>query len=269
MIKRTLQWILHWLRTLFVKRPLQKAAPSTPYAASRTKVVEQLNRTLYNGIQRHSQHHSTNLPLAELPQTPTSIVDEPYADHPDKIAALADVAYLCERQGRLIEAERLYQHLIVLKQHRFGKVHLSIVESMIDLALLYRIQKRYGEAQPLLAEVLALQQQLLSPNHPHICETLHQLADTFCQQQQYKESEVLYKQAITAFHKQLGPQHPQSKAICEKFTAMLVTAIEFDKAYGLAVNLLPKDTGHLSEIYSLADPLSDYLPDSHKPQSKS
>ena len=153
------------------------------YTVSRAEIVDVLNHTLKHSVQAPSQHSDS----------------ENYAHHPDLASALADSAYLCDRQGRYAEAERLYQQVIELRNRRFGGKYLSIADGLSELASLYRGQKRYSEAQPLLQKALAIQNQLLVASHLQIGDTLYQLADTFHQQQLYGKAEPLYQQALTIF----------------------------------------------------------------------
>lgn len=208
------------------------------YTVSRAEIVDALNHTLQHSVQAPSPHSDS----------------KDYADHPDLASALADSAYLCDRQGRQAEAERLYQQVIELRNRRFGGKHLSVADGLSELASFYRGQKRYSEAQPLLQQALAIQNQLLVASHVQIGDTLYQLADTFHHQQLYGKAEPLYQQALTIFRPQLGAQHPRTQAVYSGLMQMLAAAIEAGKFEDLIAGLPPLDLDSLSEQYSWAKP---------------
>ena len=167
---------------------------------------------------------------------------------------MADSAYLCERQGRYAEAERLYKQVIKLRNRRFGSKHLSVADGLSELALLYRRQKRYSEAQRLLQHALAIQNRLLTSSHVQIADNLYQLADTFHQQQLYGKAEPLYQRALTIFRSQLGAQHRRTQAVYSGLMQMIAAAIEADKFADLTAEPPPLDLDRLSERYSWAKP---------------
>jgi tetratricopeptide (TPR) repeat protein len=177
-----------------------------------------------------------------------------YADHPDMVSALADSAYVCERQGRYLEAERLYQQVITLRQQRFGHGDLSVAESLLDLGTLYRAQERYSEAQPLFEQALAIRQHCLRHQHPDVGNSLYQLATLHALQKQYRTAEPLFQQALEISRQEFGTQHPHTQAIYSDFMQMIVAAIESGRFEELLADLPPLDLDNLSKIYSWAKP---------------
>ncbi|KPQ37673.1 MAG: Tetratricopeptide repeat [Phormidesmis priestleyi Ana] len=269
MIKRVLQWVFRQLRQIFIK-PFYSAKPKPIlYSIPRSKIVAELNHTLYHSHPPRPKPASpTEIPspftLPNYHLKPTSISSDStapnaqlpptYEDHPDIVSALADSAYLCERQGRHIEAERLYQQVVTLRQKRFGNDHISVADSLSELAALYRLQKRYREAQPLLEQALDIRQRLLPASHLHTCDTLYQLADTYCCQQLYGKAEPLYQQTLTILRKRLGAQHPRTQTVYSDLMHLLTAAIEAGQFSELMAEIPPLDLDSLSEKYPWAKP---------------
>lgn len=195
------------------------------YTLPRADIVAALNRTL--------QHSSQDFPPRDCLNS--------YADHPDQVCALADSAYLCDRQGRHAEAERLYKQVIFLRERRYGDRHLCVADSLSELASLYRSQKRYSEAQPLLQRSLSIRYELMVASHLEIADNLYQLADTFYQQLFYSKAEPLYQQALIIFRQQLGARHPHTQAAYNDLMRMLAAAIESGKFEDLTADLPPLD----------------------------
>jgi hypothetical protein len=191
-------------------------------------------------------------PETRIPTTQEG--DHRYIDHPDMVCALADSAYLCERQGRYLEAERLYQQVITLRQQRFGNGDLSLADSLLDLGTLYRAQERYSEAQPLFEQALTIRQHCLTHQHADVGNSLYQLAALYALQKQYRKAEPLYQQALEIARREVGPQHPHTQAIYSDFMQMIVSAIESGRFEDLLAELPPLDLDNLSKIYSWAKP---------------
>jgi tetratricopeptide (TPR) repeat protein len=238
------------LPTALANPPISASPPASDdyiiCATPRAEIVEALNRTL---------NHVPANDRAVNWETSCIYRGRLYREEPlDRISALSDLAYLCERQERHIEAERLYQQVIALQRQQFGDEHLALAESLIELSSLYRRQNRYAQAQPLLQQALIIRQQLLIGDHPHIAETSYHLADSFCHQQLYAQAESLYQQALTIFRKHLGAQHPRTQAVYSDLMYMIATAIESGQFDDLIPEPPPLDLNSLSATYFWAKP---------------
>ncbi len=75
-------------------------------------------------------------------------------DHPDVAMALNNLANLHILQGRLEEAEPLYQRALVIHEKALGMDSPEVAMSLSGLAGLYQEQGRHGEAEPLYQRAL-------------------------------------------------------------------------------------------------------------------
>ena len=156
--------------------PLTKpnhAADSVIYAVPRAEIVNALNRTL-----KKEQSPSRSCHLSYQRNHQRSNQQGEYTGYPPTIASLSDAAFLCERQRRYGEAERLYKQVLMLRQRRFGNKQLCVAESLVELAALYRFQQRYDEALPLLQQSLYIFQQQLGANHSKTQSACNDLMQT-------------------------------------------------------------------------------------------
>ncbi len=256
LIKRVFRWIHTWLRSWHrlparIKRGKQ-AIPSRRiltqgdrivYSIPRAEAVDTLNRTLQGST-------------AVKPNTLTQPQNRHnrYGDHPDTVAGLADLAYLCDRQGRYSEAEHLYQQVIAYRRQRLGDEHLALADSLSELAAFYQQQKRYDHAQPLLQQALAIRQRLLINDHLQIGEALYQLAGVFYHKKLYGKAEPLYQQTLTIFRKHFGAQHRCTQAVYSDLMSLIATVIESGKFEDLMSELPPLDLNSLGETYVWAKP---------------
>jgi len=226
------------------------------YTRTRSEVVEALNQSLYahstvegsklsndsNQMSHRQTSHSSSDRQASIPKAP------------ETLDTLADSAFLCERQGRLVEAERLYIKVISLRARQLGKTHLSVAGALSDLAALYIAQSRYTEAEPLLYRALQIRTHRLSFYHSDIAENCYQLACIYRQQQQYDRAEPLFQRALSAMRRQLGAEHPRTRIVYDDLMQMLATVIDTGQYHTIARPLPPLDLDNLSDRYSWAKP---------------
>ena len=238
---------------------------SITYTFSRAEIVESLNRTLYGDtiLQREHAQIPADSALTNSAQHTAQYSPSKHADaqlhtqrshYQETLDTLADSAFLCERQGRLVEAERLYKQVISLRIRQLGHIHLSVAEAYVDLAALYLSQNRYAEAEPLLHHSLQVRIQLLSAYHLDIAENCHQLATIYRHQNQYSKAEPLFQCALSVLRHQLGKEHPRTQAVYDDLMQMLITVINTDQYHKITKELPPLDLDNLSDRYPWAKP---------------
>ena len=84
---------------------------------------------------------------------------------------------LYRAQGRLAEAEPLWQRALAIRERALGPDHPDTAQSLNNLAVLYRDQGRLAEAEPLWQRALAIWERALGPEHPHTRTVRDNLAD--------------------------------------------------------------------------------------------
>ena len=117
-------------------------------------------------------------------------------DHPDVAAALNNLAWLCELQGKYAEAELLYQRTLAIREKVLGPDRPEVAESLNNLALLYKEQGRYAEAERLYQRALSIDDKALGPDHPDVAAVLISLALLYVDQGRYAEAESLYERTF-------------------------------------------------------------------------
>ncbi|MEO1386667.1 MAG: tetratricopeptide repeat protein [Cyanobacteria bacterium J06634_6] len=242
------------------------------YTIPRSEVVTALNRTLRQFPAGPAHRSTLSLPNLSTRSsnfarggTRQSLIaaNAGFVEHtgatntdiaPFPLKGIIDVAYLCERQGRLAEAERLYRQAITLSKRIFGPQHLAIAPRLNELASLYCRKQQYAQAMPLLTQVLRIRKQHQIPTHGDIGETLCKLAVVHWHLGQYRQAESFFQQALTIFGETLGELHPRTKAIHTQLVEMLTFVIESGYFEHHFCDLPPLDLERLSEIYSWAKP---------------
>ena len=127
--------------------------------------------------------------------------------HPDTLAARADLASSYEALGRLVEAEELAAQNLETRKKVLGPEHVDTVTSMADLASLHENQGHLEEAKKLKADVLAAKEKLYGPDDPFTLESAASLALTYKKLGQLKDAELLETALFGRREKILGQEH--------------------------------------------------------------
>ena len=120
-------------------------------------------------------------------------------DHPDVAISLNSLAVLYKDQGRLREAEPLFQESLTMRQRLFPEDHPDVATSLNNLAVLYKDQGRLREAEPLFQESLAMYRRLFSKDHRDVAASLNNLASLYTlskDQGGLREAELLFQEAL-------------------------------------------------------------------------
>ncbi|MEO1620842.1 MAG: tetratricopeptide repeat protein [Cyanobacteria bacterium J06632_3] len=231
----------------------------------RAEVVSTLNKTLQQSVPSHintEQGRSSRAEAAKQgssqahshPSEAASEQAPEYSDHPDLIQSLADSAYLCECQGRLGEAERLYKQSLMLSERRYGPHHLDTAPRLSELAAFYVAQLRYEAAEPLLQQLVQVRSQYQPAKHIDVAQARYQLAQLYYAQQRYTAAEPLLQKVLATFTDELGGQHPQTQAAHALMVETLAAAIQARQSGKSTAPIPALDLERISELYSWAHP---------------
>jgi tetratricopeptide (TPR) repeat protein len=130
-----------------------------------------------------------------IPQDPTI---------PGAIYALGNLYF---DQGKLKEAEAMYQRALTGNEKALGPDHTSTLETVRKLGTLYFNQGKLKEAEVMYQRALTGNEKALGPDHPSTLNTIHNLGYLYSDRGKLKEAEVMYQRALTGNEKALGPDH--------------------------------------------------------------
>ncbi|OOQ89534.1 hypothetical protein PEBR_07820 [Penicillium brasilianum] len=110
-------------------------------------------------------------------------------------------------QGKLKEAEEMYQRALAGKEKALGPDHTSTLGTVNNLGLLYSNQGKLKEAEEMYQRALAGKEKALGPDHTSTLDTVHNLGGLYKGQGKLKEAEEMYQRALAGCEKALGPDH--------------------------------------------------------------
>ncbi|KAJ5987943.1 hypothetical protein N7481_003153 [Penicillium waksmanii] len=110
-------------------------------------------------------------------------------------------------QGRLKEAEEMYQRALVGKEKALGLDYMSILHTVNNLGNLYCDQGKFKEAEEMYQRALAGKEKALGPDHTSTLDTVNNFGNLYRDQGKLKEAEEMYQRALAGKEKALGPDH--------------------------------------------------------------
>ncbi|KAJ5893859.1 hypothetical protein N7495_005550 [Penicillium taxi] len=113
-------------------------------------------------------------------------------------------------QGKLKEAEEMYQRALAGKEKALGPDHTSTLDTVNNLGNLYRDQGKLKEAEEMYQRALAGYEKALGlqhETHAPTLNTVNNLGLLYSDQGKLKEAEEMYQRALAGKEKALGPDH--------------------------------------------------------------
>ncbi|KAK1780029.1 hypothetical protein QBC45DRAFT_477241 [Copromyces sp. CBS 386.78] len=110
-------------------------------------------------------------------------------------------------QGRLKEAETMYQRALEGYEKALGPDHTSTLNTVNNLGNLYKTQGRLKEAKTMYQRALEGKEKALGPDHTSTLDIVGNLGNLYSDQGLLKEAETMYQRALEGKEKALGPDH--------------------------------------------------------------
>ncbi|OLN96972.1 Nephrocystin-3-like protein 2 [Colletotrichum chlorophyti] len=114
---------------------------------------------------------------------------------------------LYSAQGRLKEAEAMYERSLQGKEKALGPDHTSTLDTVSNIGFLYLRQGRLKEAEAIYKRALQGKEKALGPDHTSTLDTVNNLGVLYRMQGRLKEAEATYERALRGSETALGPDH--------------------------------------------------------------
>ncbi|KAK3896647.1 acyl transferase/acyl hydrolase/lysophospholipase, partial [Staphylotrichum tortipilum] len=126
------------------------------------------------------------------------------------VDAIHMLGILYANQGRLEEAEAMYQRALHGYEKALGQDHTSTLDTVNNLGLLYRDQSRLEEAEAMFQRALQGKEKALGRDHTSTLDTVNNLGLLYMDQGQLEEAEAMYQRALQGYEKALGRDRTSS-----------------------------------------------------------
>ncbi|KAJ5195473.1 uncharacterized protein N7498_008911 [Penicillium cinerascens] len=139
--------------------------------------------------------------------------------------ALTQLGNLYSDQGKLKEAEEMYQRVLAGREKALGPDHTSTLNIVHNLGVLYSDQGKLKEAEEMYQRVLAGREKALGPDHTSTLDTVNSLSALYRNQGKLKEAEEMYQRALAGYEKALGPHHRKTSWVKKRLGRLSHMAI--------------------------------------------
>ncbi|KAG4427572.1 hypothetical protein IFR05_016945, partial [Cadophora sp. M221] len=110
-------------------------------------------------------------------------------------------------QGKLVEAEQMYQRALQGYEKAWGPDHTSTLSMVNNLGVLYKNQGKLVEAEQMYQRALQGYEKAWGPDYTSMLNTVNNLAALYADQGKLVEAEQMYQRALQGKEKAWGPEH--------------------------------------------------------------
>ena len=110
-------------------------------------------------------------------------------------------------QGRLEDAEMMYNRALAGYEKAWGPEHTSTLGTVNNLGNLYTDQGRLEDAEMMSNRALAGYEKAWGPEHTSTLDTVNNLGLLYANQGRLEDAEMMYNRALAGFEKAWGPEH--------------------------------------------------------------
>jgi tetratricopeptide (TPR) repeat protein len=110
-------------------------------------------------------------------------------------------------QGKLGDAEKMYERALRGKEETLGPSHTSTLSTVNNLGLLYADQGKLSEAEQMYERALRGCEEALGSTHTSTLDTVNNLGLLYADQDKLSEAEQMYERALRGYEDALGPTH--------------------------------------------------------------
>ncbi|KAF4486038.1 Nephrocystin-3 [Colletotrichum fructicola Nara gc5] len=125
----------------------------------------------------------------------------------EEIWMFHNLGILYSDQGRLKEAEAMYERALQGKEKAWGPDHTSTLDTVNNLGNLYSDQGRLKEAEAMYERALQGKEKAWGPDHTSTLSTINNLGNLYSDLGRLKEAEAIYERALQGYEKAWGPDH--------------------------------------------------------------
>jgi tetratricopeptide (TPR) repeat protein len=173
--------------------------------------------------------------------------------------ALYSLGFLYSDQGKLVEAETMYQRALQGYENAWGLEHTSVLSTVNSLGVLYKNQGKLDEAEKMFQRALQGKEKAWGPEHTSTLDTILNLGTLYVIQGKLDEAEKMYQRALQGYEKAWGPDHISTLQTVSNLGILYTDQGKLDEAekvyqralQGFEKALGPEHTSTLSTVNNL------------------
>jgi tetratricopeptide (TPR) repeat protein len=123
------------------------------------------------------------------------------------IDAVHNIGLLYAEQGKLAEAEKMYEPVLRGYEEALGPSHTSTLDTVNNISNLYARQGKLVEAEKMYKRALRGKEEALGPSHTSTLDIVNNLGNLYKNQGKLAEAEKMYERALRGREEALAPSH--------------------------------------------------------------
>ena len=127
--------------------------------------------------------------------------------------AFHNLGNLYADQGKMAEAEKMYQRALEGKEKAWGPEHTSTLSTVNNLGNLYKNQGKMAEAEKMYQRALEGYEKAWGPEHTSTLSTVNNLGSLYADQGKMAEAEKMYQRALEGLNR-----HCEYKSEAQRLT---------------------------------------------------
>jgi eukaryotic-like serine/threonine-protein kinase len=131
-------------------------------------------------------------------------------EHPDTLAALANMGMILQSQGRFDEAEPYIRQALDTRSRALGLDHPETLQSMNDMGVLLHMQGRPEDAERHLRDAFERSRRVQGEDHPDTLVFLVNLGALLNTRGDLAEAERCFQEVLEKHRRVLGEEHPDT-----------------------------------------------------------
>ncbi|KAN0072353.1 hypothetical protein V8E54_009282 [Elaphomyces granulatus] len=144
--------------------------------------------------------------------------------------ALHNLGNLYADQGKLDEAEKVYQRALQRYEKAWGPGHTSTLDTVNNFGLLYKSQGKLDEAEKMYQRALQGYEKAWGPDHTSTLDTVNNLGDLYTSQGKLDEAEKMCQRALQGYEKAWGPDHTSTLSTVSNLGTLYMTQGKLNEA---------------------------------------
>ncbi|KAL4860899.1 hypothetical protein BDV12DRAFT_86385 [Aspergillus spectabilis] len=179
---------------------------------------------LYWTVQHRLMPHATR--LMELFKHSWDKVDSSEA----LLFAVHMLGIMYQDQGRINEANQLFQLALHGRESLLGADHANTLASANNLAILYRTQGKLHEAATLFTRVRDSRERTLGCEHPSTIRVVLNLGNVYADQNKLEEAKRMYKRVLEYRLREFGAEHSLTLNVFQNLAIIYRVEGQFERA---------------------------------------